>query len=337
MQALVSVIIPVFNVCSFLREALDSVIHQSYQNLEIIIVDDGSTDGSGSICDEYRDDPRVCVIHQENGGLSNARNVGLEQMTGEYVAFLDSDDAYHPDFIRLTMEAMARERPEMVVCRHTAYHTVRKMIPDDRDISRPSLKAGKYDRVEALRALGDGKIDMIVWNKLYKAELWDDIRFPEGRNYEDLDTIYRIMDKCQEIVMLDRPLVLRRKRSGSITKNFTMRNVRDKNLAHSHWETFIREHTPEVFNKEHLMKCRRSKIVKMMCWYGQINTDSAFRRELRSEILSLVKNEGMEGYSFKIKLAYNMIRFFPWLFKIVYLVCRTVIRMNKRALRVRSA
>ena len=99
MEPLVSVIIPVYNVAPYLREALDSVIHQTYHSLQILIIDDGSTDGSASICDEYLSDPRVIVIHQDNRGLSNARNVGLDLMTGEYTAFLDSDDAYHPTFI----------------------------------------------------------------------------------------------------------------------------------------------------------------------------------------------------------------------------------------------
>ena len=97
---LVSVIIPVYNVEPYLKEALDSVLDQSYQNLEIILIDDGSTDRSGKICDDYSEtDDRIRVIHQENKGLSSARNKGLDLMHGELVAFLDPDDAYHPDYV----------------------------------------------------------------------------------------------------------------------------------------------------------------------------------------------------------------------------------------------
>ena len=100
-QKLISVIVPVFNVHLYLREAVESIIHQTYENLEIILVDDGSTDGSGSLCDEYSKDPRIRVIHQENLGLSCARNVGLDICKGEMIAFLDPDDpAFQADFFR---------------------------------------------------------------------------------------------------------------------------------------------------------------------------------------------------------------------------------------------
>ena len=111
----VSVIIPVYNVEPYLREALDSVVGQSYRDLEIIIVDDGSTDGSSEICDEYRCNPRVRVIHQGNRGLSNARNVGLDVSSGVYIAFLDSDDAFHPDFVRKMVDEIGDA--DVAVCR----------------------------------------------------------------------------------------------------------------------------------------------------------------------------------------------------------------------------
>ena len=127
MSPLVSVIVPVFNVLPFLREALDSVIHQTYRNLEILIVDDGSTDGSGEVCDEYLIDPRVRVIHQPHQGLSAARNAALDRMAGalirvkdqvmagEIVAFLDSDDVFFPDAIQTMLSAMQRTDADIVM------------------------------------------------------------------------------------------------------------------------------------------------------------------------------------------------------------------------------
>ena len=131
---LVSVIIPVYNVESYLEEALDSVLNQSYDNLEIIIIDDGSTDSSGQICDNYeKKDERVYVIHQEHRGLSAARNTGLDIMTGEAVAFLDSDDAFNQDFIKVLADIMEKENVDVVVCNHTVHNTIDKMEPEDQD------------------------------------------------------------------------------------------------------------------------------------------------------------------------------------------------------------
>ena len=123
-KGFVSVIIPVYNVRPFLEEALDSVLNQTYKNLEIIIIDDGSTDGSGEICDEYAGrDNRIQVIHQDNGGLSAARNAGLDVMTGDLVAFLDPDDAYVDSFIETLVNAMAAEDVDLVICGCTVHYT----------------------------------------------------------------------------------------------------------------------------------------------------------------------------------------------------------------------
>ena len=130
MSPLVSVIIPVFNVKMYLKEALDSVIHQSYSNLEILVIDDGSTDGSGALCDYYKQDPRVRIVHQDNKGLSAARNTGLDIMTGDYISFLDSDDAYHLNYIEEMLNCIVQENADIVVSRYGIYHTVNELRLD---------------------------------------------------------------------------------------------------------------------------------------------------------------------------------------------------------------
>ncbi len=148
---LVSIIIPVYNVAPYLVEALESAIHQTYKNLEIIIIDDGSTDGSETICDEYaRKDHRVRVIHQDNKGLSAARNIGLGIMTGDAVAFLDSDDALEFDYVEKLVEAMNREDADIVICRFTIHNTVEKMVMDDRCPMYPPILNECLDRNSAL-------------------------------------------------------------------------------------------------------------------------------------------------------------------------------------------
>ena len=127
-DCLVSVIVPVFNVKSFLPEALDSLLAQTYQKLEIILVDDGSNDGSEKICDAFaKNDGRIRVIHKQNEGVSAARNTGLSVMHGEVVAFLDSDDAFHPEFVRTMLTAMQTEDADMAICKYSLYKTERKM------------------------------------------------------------------------------------------------------------------------------------------------------------------------------------------------------------------
>ena len=140
MNPLVSVIIPVYNVAPYLREALDSVIGQTYHNLEILIIDDGSTDGSESICDEYKSDARVTVIHQKNGGLSNARNTGLDLAQGEFVCFLDPDDAYDTFFVERLIAPMISDHHDIAVCRFSVYKTTGRMHDPAKKFMRKSKR-----------------------------------------------------------------------------------------------------------------------------------------------------------------------------------------------------
>lgn len=248
---LVSIIIPVFNVRPFLIEALDSVLDQTYRNLEIIVINDGSTDGSGKICDEYaRKDVRVVVIHQENKGLSSARNAGLKRMSGEIVAFLDSDDAYHPDYINTMMDTMMREKADLVICRYTLHYTTGRMRDIGNEKQRPMTVSGLYDRVSALRTLAAGTLNVNVWNKLYKRELWKNIRFRDGHVYEDNEVAYKIIDVCKRVYVIDASLYLHRKWDGSITATWLGNHFCDKIFALSIILSFIEEHMQELFASE---------------------------------------------------------------------------------------
>ncbi len=170
---LVSVIVPVYNVRPYIEEALDSLVLQTYGRLEILLVDDGSNDGSGGVCDRYASrDARFRVIHQENRGLSAARNAGLDCMTGEIVAFLDPDDALHPDMIRRLLEAMLREKADMAVCKYCAVQSFGSL----KDVHRHRQSIQAADRIlscrEALTELAVGELGHTVWNKLYIRALW---------------------------------------------------------------------------------------------------------------------------------------------------------------------
>ena len=323
MKPLVSVIIPVYNVAPYLNEALDSVVQQTYRHLEILIIDDGSTDGSGPICDEYADDPRVKVTHQDNRGLSHARNAGLDRMSGEFVCFLDSDDAYEAAFVEKLVEAITREPSDISVCQYTVFKTNGKMLHRagrNRRIGSlaPLLKEGKYGRAEALRALVDGKLNTMVWNKLYRKSLWNGIRFPDAHNYEDIDTVLRVLDLCSSIFMIDLPLYLYRERPESITHTHTKKNSGDWTLACARLEQYVEEHIPEIFSEAQLHRARLLRLNGMMNRFVNHTGSRTDRREMKKEIIEAAKE--IEHWELKSAAAYIMILFCPWLLKISYSV-----------------
>lgn len=248
LQRKVSVIIPVYNEHLYLHEALDSVINQTYSNLEIIIIDDGSVDGCGEIADEYAEkDKRIRVIHQENKGLSTARNIGLSMMTGDAVAFFDSDDALAPSYVEDMMKAMLETQTDMVVCGFNVNRTERRLVPRGR--VEPPINPGLYDRVSILRALVDHKVNVQVWNKLYRRELFESIRFPDGHIYEDIATAHKFFNACKAIYVLDKPLYLYRKHEGSIT---SCPNKEALAWSYSQFADFVEANTPNIFTSEQL-------------------------------------------------------------------------------------
>ena len=165
---MISIIIPVYNVIDYIEEALDSVIHQTYQNLQIIVVDDGSTDGSGLVCDEYaKKDKRITVIHQENKGLSAARNAGLDIAKGEYIAFLDSDDAFHREMIEHLLGVAQNENADIITCDIASFWTQKKM--KELRIRRHDYKC--LSKTAAMHAAVKGEITCLSWDKLYASYL----------------------------------------------------------------------------------------------------------------------------------------------------------------------
>ena len=216
MEKCVSVIVPIYNVEPYLKRAVDSICNQTYSNLEIILVDDGSPDNCGKICDEYAAlDARIKVIHKENGGLSDARNAGLDVAGGEYIAFVDSDDYIAADYVAVLLDALQKNDADVAMC---SYALTSSEDPDeavfdcsDTDDHTRDDSVEICDRKELLSNLYDANhrdatYFIVSWNKIYKASLWDGIRFPKGKIHEDEATTYRIYDRTKKGVYLHRPL-----------------------------------------------------------------------------------------------------------------------------------
>lgn len=227
MEELISVIVPVYNVEKYIRKCIDSICAQTYRRLEIILVDDGSPDGCGAICDEYSDrDDRIRVIHKENGGLSDARNAGIEAATGRYIGFVDSDDYIKPEMYETMLRRMKSENADMIICGllwvdEQGHILTEKQLPvPDRDM----VMEGK----EALGQLAEKSHACFITavNRLYKAELLQEIRFPVGRLHEDEFVAHYILEKCGKVCFLREPQYYYVQHSGSImTESFTLKRL----------------------------------------------------------------------------------------------------------------
>ena len=194
MGDLITVIIPVFRVEAYLRRCVDSVLAQTYENMEIILVDDGSDDSCPAICDEYAgQDSRVSVIHQKNAGLSGARNAGIEQAKGEYLSFVDSDDYLSPEFLERLYAACVETGSDISVCR---WEYVKGGAIPEKGKGETHIFTGR--EMLANLYIPDGAYFVVAWNKLYKRELFDTIRYPLGRIHEDEATTYRIYHQVRQ-------------------------------------------------------------------------------------------------------------------------------------------
>lgn len=217
MNQIISVIVPVYNVEKYIKRCIESIINQSYKELEIILVDDGSTDASGRICDEFLNlDQRIKVIHKKNGGLSDARNCGIEAATGGYIAFIDSDDYIEPTMFETLIRNLVEFDADISACGYDMIYTGSvKNISEGSSIIR-------YSTADAFKVLlHKNNMGIIAWNKLYKKKLLQVIRFPINKHFEDINTTYKIISKANFIVYDPKPLYHYIQRNSSINgQNF---------------------------------------------------------------------------------------------------------------------
>lgn len=230
---LISIIVPVYQVKDYLGECVESLLAQTYTNLEILLVDDGSTDGSGEICDQYAAmDNRVQVVHQENQGLSAARNTGINLLKGEYVAFVDSDDMVLPDFVETLYGLVRKYQADVAACAFIRCSTeswADKPVKDN----ELCMSSGEMLRQWHGRYK---KWETVAWNKLYRknvltgADGKPSIHFPIGRRHEDVLTSHLLIANAERVVITGKKLYLYRVRPGSITDWHKAVEFRDENL-----------------------------------------------------------------------------------------------------------
>ena len=217
----ISVVVPVYKVEEYLEECVQSILRQSYEDFELILVDDGSPDSCGESCDEYaKKDARVRVIHKDNGGLSDARNFGINVAAGEYISFIDSDDFVTDNYLEYLLTAAEKYDADMVCSNHTTF-------PDKIGTAGPDRMGNTFDVKEfsTEEALRDFLLNRTqytnVWAKLYRRELLESIRFPVGKLSEDEYTTYRLILKAKKVVCLPQRIYYYRLRAGSIVHSFS--------------------------------------------------------------------------------------------------------------------
>jgi glycosyltransferase involved in cell wall biosynthesis len=214
-EDLISVIVPVYNVEPYLRRCVGSICNQTYKNIEIILVDDGSIDGSGKLSDWLAtEDYRIRVFHQENGGASVARNHGIDWAKGNYFVFVDGDDQIHPEMIALLYHSLCMNNAMISLCRmmrveeHGEYET-RRFPADQMELVLNSS--------QSLRLLFENKLDCSMCLGLFRKELFNDCRFPAGKLNEDFNVLYRLLAKAEKVIYINRVLYYYYKRDYSST------------------------------------------------------------------------------------------------------------------------
>ncbi|MDR2977349.1 MAG: glycosyltransferase [Streptococcaceae bacterium] len=230
-EKLISIIVPVYNAEKFIRQTAESILRQTYKNLELLLVDDGSKDLSGRICDELAAaDARVRVFHCRNGGISSAQNKGLDEARGEYLTFCDNDDLYHPQYLEILSEAlegaqadMAKgrwERPGLSELSHLTYETYVVQIAQKMTAFTDAYRQYQTVFPKLLRRLKHQEayyFNESNWCKLYKRELFDGIRFPEGRFAQDVAVVGPILSRVNKVVDVDLVLYYWLQHADSVT------------------------------------------------------------------------------------------------------------------------
>lgn len=307
----VSVIIPVYKVEPYLRQCIDSVLAQTYRNLEIILVDDGSPDECPAICDEYaKNDARVRVIHKENGGLSDARNAGIRAATGEWICFVDSDDMVHPQMIELLMCLLVSDRTlKIASCGFERF-------------CKNEIGPRHYtERNHSVLSLKDFMLKhcwTVAWGKIYHRTLFENIAYPVGRLHEDEFITYKLVYEAGKIALMDIPLYFYRQRKDSIMGQLSEKNILDVCDAFSERIIFFQDE-PELYD---------IAVQHLLAFYINLSTKK-YRTFVRGEIALRVRELLIKCDKRKLCLKTRLKRIVKLHFRFIYFLYAYMVSKQK--------
>ncbi len=308
---LVSVIVPVYNVELYLRRCVNSILNQSYKDLEVILVDDGSSDSSGLICEEYAEkDNRVKVIHQRNGGLSAARNTGIDNCHGAYICFVDSDDYVHPEYVRYLHDLCIENNCEISICYH--YITEEDDYRSEVNLNSAAKVFTRNEVFDLFYTDMHGSI-VIAWNKLYKRECIGDIRYDVGKIHEDEGTTFRFLYNSKKIAFTKEVLYYYYSREDSITGLPYNRKKLDILDAYENRLSFYREHSEKaLYDRE--CQYYLSEILANYYKVYHLLKDETLLKDLGERYNKVYSEADRSSWSSGRRVFYYVFKIFPLLY-----------------------
>lgn len=325
MNEKISVIIPIYNVEKYLPKCINSVLNQTYSNLEIILVNDGSTDSCKQICEEYKKlDNRIKIINKKNGGLSDARNYGIEASTGNYIAFLDSDDWIDKELYMTLYKIIKRYDADISVC------NFKKSYLNGDNKTHNSGKIKCYSNIEALNELyGKNSVQMIVaWNKLYKRSTIKELRFPVGRIHEDEYLTPIIIYNANKLVYIDNQLIYYRQTPNSIMNSkFNIKRLDYLYVLENRIEFFKENMLDQLYEKS-----IETYILKIIDFYFKVKySDIKNKKNINKiliEKLDSIDNQWDVRLTKSLRKNLNLFKRYPYLYEIKICLAKLLIKLK---------
>lgn len=315
MEEMISVIVPIYMGEQWLARCIEAIRKQSFQNIEIILVNDGSPDGSGKICDEFAAiDSRIKVVNKENGGLSDARNAGLAAATGACIMFVDEDDYIHPDMAAILYQTMEKTGADIVVCDFVP-------VPDTEIFEYPAITQLSepvcFEGEEIMNQLYyRNLLTVVTWNKLYRKEVFAKHGYIKGRVHDDESAIHFILHACQKTAYIKEKLYYYVQREGSITSNRKWNYYSDGWQAYEERLAFLEENGyPQMasFTKEHMLHCVVTDY-KILQRNPEAKKTAAHMRAVFKELMA--DEEVLKRIPAKVRRRYRCFAIHPVLFQV---------------------